>query len=255
RGLILPAAVPYSITLADYDQDGDLDIFACCYDRRFGVNRERIFAKAIPYHDANNGGRNVMLRNDSSSSDLSGGNWKFRYVTDEVGLNQNNRRFSYAASWEDYDNDGDLDLYVANDFGRNNLYRNDQGKFTDVAKEAGVEDISAGMSISWNDYNNDGWMDVYVSNMFSSAGNRIAFQRKFHEGVESETKELFQRHARGNSLFENSKDGTFKDVSVDVGVTMGRWAWGSRFLDINNDGWQDILVANGFLTQGKADDL
>ena len=255
RGLILPAAVPYSLSLADYDQDGDLDLFACCYDRRTGVNRHRIFAKAIPYHDANNGGRNVLLRNDAAPASEADGKWNFSYVTKEAGLDENNRRFSYAASWEDYDNDGDLDLYIANDFGRNNLYRNDGGRFKDVAKEAGVEDVSAGMSVSWGDYNNDGWMDIYISNMFSSAGNRIAFQRKFQSDAGDETKKLFQRHARGNSLFENAKDGTFRDVSVEAGVTMGRWAWGSRFIDINNDGWQDLLVGNGFLTQGKADDL
>lgn len=254
RGLILPAAIPYSLTLADYDQDGDLDLFACCYDRRSGVNRHRIFAKAIPYHDANNGGRNVLFRNEATPSDEIS-KWNFRYVTKEAGLDENNRRFSYAASWEDYDNDGDLDLYIANDFGRNNLFRNDGGQFKDVAKEAGVEDVSAGMSVTWGDYNNDGWMDIYISNMFSSAGNRIAFQRKFQSDAGDETKKLFQRHARGNSLFENAKDGTFRDVSVEAGVTMGRWAWGSRFIDINNDGWQDLLVGNGFLTQGKADDL
>ena len=254
-GLILPAAVPYSLTLADYDQDGDLDLFACCYDRRSGVNRHRIFAKAIPYHDANNGGRNVLLRNDATPADEAVGRWRFSYVTKEAGLDQNNRRFSYAAAWEDYDNDGDLDLYIANDFGRNNLFQNEDGRFKDVAKEAGVEDVSAGMSVTWGDYNNDGWMDIYISNMFSSAGNRIAFQRKFQSDAGDQTKKLFQRHARGNSLFENAKDGTFRDVSVEAGVTMGRWAWGSRFVDINNDGWQDLLVGNGFLTQGKADDL
>lgn len=251
-GLILPAAVPYSITVADYDVDGDLDIYASCYDRRSGVNRHRIFAKAIPYHDANNGGRNVLLRNEATPTE---GAWTFRYVTGEAGLEENNRRFSYASAWEDYDNDGDLDLYVANDFGRNNLYRNDGGKFTDVAAAAGVEDISAGMSVTWTDYNNDGWMDIYISNMFSSAGNRIAFQREFQSDADGETKEIFQRHARGNTLFENAKDGTFKDVSLEAGVTLGRWAWGSRFVDLNNDGWQDILVANGFLTQTGTDDL
>lgn len=251
-GLILPAAVPYSITVADYDVDGDLDIYASCYDRRSGVNRHRIFAKAIPYHDANNGGRNVLLRNEATPAE---GFWGFRYVTGEVGLEENNRRFSYASAWEDYDNDGDLDLYVANDFGRNNLYRNDGGVFKDVAAMAGVEDISAGMSATWTDYNNDGWMDIYVSNMFSSAGNRIAFQHEFQSDADGATKGLFQRHARGNTLFENAKDGTFKDVSLEAGVTLGRWAWGSRFVDLNNDGWQDILVANGFLTQTGTDDL
>ena len=72
-----------------------------------------------------------------------------------------------------------LDLYVANDFGRNNLYRNDGGRFVDVAGQAGVEDMASGMSASWGDYNQDGHMDLYVGNMFSSAGNRIAYQQRF----------------------------------------------------------------------------
>jgi hypothetical protein len=66
---------------------------------------------------------------------------------------------------------------------------------------------------------------------------------------------VFQRHARGNSLFLNNGDGTFSDASQEAGVTMGRWAWGSRFVDINNDGNQDLIVSNGFLTQSDSGDL
>jgi hypothetical protein len=119
----------------------------------------------------------------------------------------------------------------------------------DVAAEAGVEDISAGMSVSWGDVNLDGNMDLYVSNMWSSAGNRITYQRQFQPGAGGEAIAAFQRHARGNSLFVNSGDGVFVDASVEAGVAMGRWAWGSRFIDLNNDGLQDIYVANGFITQ------
>lgn len=192
-----------------------------------------------------------MFRNDR--------NWRFKNVTKPVGLDQNNRRFSLACAWEDFDNDGDLDLYVANDYGRNNLYRNDEGRFTDVAAQMGVEDISAGMSVSWGDYNNDGWMDLYVSNMWSSAGNRIAYQRHFL-GAKADQTTLagFQRHARGNSLFLNSGDRgalEFHDVSVVAGVTMGRWAWASHFFDMNNDGHEDLIVSNGFITQEDTDDL
>ena len=100
-------------------------------------------------------------------------------VTQETGLNQNNSRYTLSASWNDFDLDGDQDLYVANDFGRNNLYRNDEGKFIDIAAEAGVEDLSAGMGVCWGDYNQDGLMDLYVSNMFSSAGNRVATSVSF----------------------------------------------------------------------------
>ena len=66
------------------------------------------------------------------------GGFEFADVTDQVGLDQNNTRWSFAAAWEDFDRDGDPDLYVANDFGRNCLYRNDAGRFVEIAAEARV---------------------------------------------------------------------------------------------------------------------
>ncbi|MCA9266485.1 MAG: VCBS repeat-containing protein, partial [Planctomycetales bacterium] len=243
---------PASFAAADYDGDGDVDLFICGYNPRGETAPGDIFANPVPYHDANNGARNFMMQND--------GEFAFSDVTAAVGFDANNHRFSFAATWEDYDNDGDPDLYVANDFGRNNLYRNDrdangQVRFTDVAREAGVEDISAGMSVSWGDYNHDGLMDVYVSNMFSSAGNRITYQEQFKTNEDDTTRASIQRHARGNTLFQNNGDGTFRDVSVDAHVTMGRWAWGSLFTDINNDSWEDIYVTNGFFTTPDTGDL
>lgn len=242
----------YSTTAADYDNDGDLDLFFCGRNPGREMNQsEGILGTPIPYHDANNGGPNLLWRND--------GHGQFTDVTAESRLDVNNRRYSYAASWEDFDNDGDMDLYVANDFGRNNLYRNQlietgTANFVDSAKQLGVEDISAGMSITWGDYNNDGWPDIYVSNMFSSAGNRIAYQRQFRADA-AESLSSFQRHARGNSLFQNTGGSGFRDVSVETGVTMGRWAWGSKFADLNNDGLLDLYVTNGFITTKDTGDL
>ncbi|MCP4849904.1 MAG: VCBS repeat-containing protein [Verrucomicrobiaceae bacterium] len=249
---ILPAAIPYSIAAADHDRDGDLDFFVCCYNRRAGVNRHHVFARPVPYHDANNGGRNAMFRND--------GSWRFSNITRRAGLDANNRRFSYAACWEDYDNDGDLDLYVANDFGRNNLYKNvtsDDGlpRFEDVAETVGVLDIAPGMSACWGDCNNDGNPDLYVGNMFSAAGHRITSQGRFHEGADPGTREKYRRHARGNSLFMNDGGGRFTDESTRAGVSIGRWAWASKFADLDGDGWEDIVVANGFVTQQDSGDL
>ncbi|MEE8142708.1 MAG: VCBS repeat-containing protein, partial [Planctomycetota bacterium] len=109
--------------------------------------------------------------------------------------------------------------------------------------------------VTWSDYNHDGFMDLYVSNMFSSAGGRIAYQDNFQSGASSSVRALYRRHARGNSLFKNNGDGTFSDVSVKAGVTMGRWAWGAVFFDMNNDGLQDIFVPNGFITNEDSDDL
>ena len=66
---------------------------------------------------------------------------------------------------------------------------------------------------------------------------------------------MYRRHARGNSLFLNGGDGAFRDVSESAGVTMGRWSWASKFADINNDGLEDLLVANGFVTGRDTNDL
>ena len=111
------------------------------------------------------------------------------------------------------------------------------------------------MSITWGDYDRDGWLDAYVSNMWSSAGNRITRQEQFKPGVSKVDKELYQYLARGNTLLRNLGDGTFADVSVADGVTMGRWAWSSNFVDLNNDGWQDLFVANGYITTDDTADL
>ncbi|MCA9270272.1 MAG: VCBS repeat-containing protein, partial [Planctomycetales bacterium] len=240
------SSMPQSLSAADYNQDGKLDIYICGHTPSGQRQDEIILGLPVPFHDANNGASNALLRND--------GQWAFTDVTAATGLNQNNHRFSYACAWEDYDNDGDQDLYVANDFGRNNLYRNDGGFFRDVAAAADVEDISSGMSVSWGDYNGDGWMDVYVGNMFSSAGNRITYQRQFQVDKKAGDVEQIQRMARGNSLFANSASG-FRDVSLTAHVNHGRWAWGSKFVDVNNDGREDIVVANGFVTGTRPDDL
>ena len=111
------------------------------------------------------------------------------------------------------------------------------------------------MSASWGDYNNDGFVDLYVSNMFSSAGSRITQQAMFKPDAAESDRAGFRRHARGNSLLENRGDGTFADRGGISGTTMGRWAWGSLFVDINNDGWRDLYVANGFVTADNQDDL
>lgn len=239
------------LSAADYDNDGLLDFHVCGYSPMSQTSPEDVFANPVPYHDARNGAFNYLFRNE--------GGLRFRDVTAETGMNENNTRFSFAAAWEDFDNDGDQDLYVANDFGRNNLYRNElvpsgQARFRDVAAELGVEDIGAGMSADWGDVDNDGFADLYVGNMWSSAGHRITSQGRFKPEADAGTREQLQRHARGNSLFLN-RSPSFRDVSLPAGVNMGRWAWGSLIGDLNNDGWQDIYVANGFMTAPDPDDL
>ena len=248
RGRLVPHPTAQSLTAVDYDNDKRLDIYVCSYGNSFETFADS--QTPLPWHDANNGAPNSMFRNE--------GDWTFTNVTAELGLDDNNRRYSYAASWEDFDNDGDQDLYVANDFGRNNLFINrvnENGRFHDAAKEFRVEDISPGMSADWGDYDNDGWMDLYVSNMFSSAGNRITFQDRFMSGSTDELIGNYKRFARGNTLFRRKENGAFDDVSLEAGVNLGRWAWCSLFADINNDGWQDLLVTNGHVSGVQPDDL
>ncbi|MCH8922833.1 MAG: VCBS repeat-containing protein [Planctomycetes bacterium] len=249
-----------SLCAADYNGDGRLDLYAGVYHR--DTSRDDSPGAAIPaagggvvYHDANSGGANSLFRNDSD-----GDAWRFTDVTRQVGLDVNNRRFTLATGWEDFDNDGDQDLYVANDFGRNNLFRNDLGvdgrrHFVDVAAAANAEDSASGMSVAWGDYDRDGWMDLYVSNMFSAAGNRITFQEQFKAGASAKVKSRLQRFARGNTLLHNQSGKAFDDRSTAAGVAVGRWAWGSSFVDLNNDGWDDLIVANGYITTAEDGDL
>ena len=260
RTLIPTTEDVMSLAAVDFDGDGDLDLYVCGYyaDRTLDLAGDA-GGSALPtgeagfvMHDANTGGPSHLLRNDIRSSPQ---HWRFTDVTKQVGLDVNNRRYSFSAAWEDYDNDGDQDLYVANDFGRDNLYRNDAGKFVDVSDQAHIENAGTGMGITWGDFDRDGWMDAYVSNMFSAAGNRITFQDKFKPNAADGVKQRMQRLARGNTLLKNTGNGTFRDISARAGVEMGRWAWASLFVDLNNDGWEDLIVANGYITADDTGDL
>ncbi|MDB4600790.1 VCBS repeat-containing protein, partial [Akkermansiaceae bacterium] len=167
----------YSPTASDYDLDGDLDLLIL----RYNANSREVgdFPTPHPFHNARNGGANVLLKNE--------GQLRFSDVTQESGLGKENFRFSFAAAWEDYDNDGDSDLYIANDFGPNQLLRNDGGKFIDTSVESLSQDWGFGMSVSWGDLDRDGNMDLYVSSMFSGAGNLVIPQDDFNPSMPKQT--------------------------------------------------------------------
>jgi len=258
----LPAGEdPSSLCAFDYELDGRLDIYVCAYYPNQLLTSSAQASPSIAraesvFHDANDSAPNTMYRNAIEP----GSTWEFIDVTEQVGLDENNRRWSLAAASEDYDNDGDPDLYVANDYGRDNLYRNDLGEdgrrtFVDVGLEAQVEQAGNGMGITWADYNLDGWMDAYVSNMWSSAGNRVATRPQFMSHAAEDTRERVRHFAVGNTLLRNQGGGVFDDRSLAAGVNRGRWAWGNQFFDLNNDGWDDLIVANGYITTDDTSDL
>src|SRR6202041_1542415 len=197
--------------------------------------------------DAENGPPNVLMRNQRDGS--------FRDVTRETGLDKNNTRFSFCCSWGDYDNDGWPDLYVVNDFGRKNLYRNNgNGTFSDVAPKVGAEDVGAGMSVCWSDLDGDGAEDIYVADMWTAAGERISSQANFKKDTPEDVRALYRKHAMGNSLFRNS-GAAFEDRTAAAGVGLGRWSWSSDSFDFDHDGFPDLYIANGMVSGMSQEDL
>ncbi len=164
--------------------------------------------------------------------------------------------WSYAAAFADFDEDGDQDLYIANDYGDNRLYLN-RGDLTfqDVAAELGVLDTGNGMGATWGDLDNDGRLDLYVSNMSSSAGNRIL--KRLGAGASSEgsasrvppkgTAATLLKLAAGNTIFRQTERG-FQALPASQGGVGASWAWSAALLDIDLDGIQDVYVANGFIS-------
>ena len=257
----LPALVT-SISAADYNGDGLLDVYLSTYAanmqhdelRNEGPPRKNpeapgLLTDFLPETDAvelqqrlenvkyhrhlnNYGPPNLLLVN-------RGGRFETAPENEQVAT----WRHTYQASWSDFDRDGDPDLYLANDFAVNSLMRNDgDAGFVDVAAETGTTDIGFGMGASWGDYNNDGRADLYVSNMFSKAGRRIT-------GSLKDIDPRFALMARGNSLFRNG-DTVFQKVSgleaPALQVEKAGWSWSGQFVDFDNDGWLDVHALSGY---------
>ncbi|MDP6539759.1 MAG: VCBS repeat-containing protein [Planctomycetota bacterium] len=247
----LPAFVS-SLSATDLDADGLLDVYCSTYAASV-TNDEPVEAwapllsgpdarelerlRATPDHHAilnRFGPPNILLKN------LGGG----RLAPAESGAL---RVFAntYQAGWADYDDDGDADVYLANDFAPNHLFRNDgAGAFTDVTAETGTADLGFGMGVSWGDYDGDGRFDLYVSNMFSKAGRRIT-------QALSDLDPRFAGMARGNTLFRNGARG-FEHASglepPSLLVEAAGWSWGGQFIDLDNDTDLDLVALSGYYT-------
>lgn len=242
---VLPEGTFTHAAIADYDRDGRLDIYFCLYSYYLGLDQ---YHYPVPYFDARNGPANFLLHNE--------GNATFIDRTEAAGLNAENDRYSFACAWGESGSNGSPDLYVANDFGRSNLYRNNgDGTFTAISGEAHVNDAGAGMSACWSDFDDGGKQDIYAANMWSAAGQRISTQKVFHETSSKEIQALYRRHARGNSLYRNKGNGQFENVSQQAGAEMGRWSWSSDFWDFDHDGYPDLYIANGYISAPDRNDL
>jgi len=176
-------AIPKSVNMADVNNDGFLDIYVSNFQ-----------TENVLYL---NQGNNTFIDNTLSSGALDTGP-------------------SMANIFFDYDQDGDIDLYLVHDqLQPNILYQNDgTGVFAAVSEAAGVNFIGFGMGVDVGDINNDGWLDIYITNLYQ------------------------------NALLTNNGDGTFTDISTSAGINDDGMGWGTSFLDYNKDGLVDIYVAN-----------
>jgi hypothetical protein len=154
-------------------------------------------------------------------------------------------RNTLQSTWADFDEDGDPDLYIGNDWATDRLMRNDvAGGFVDVTEQLGISEFSFAMGMDWGDYDRDGRQDVYVSNMFSKAGRRITSQIK-------ELNPAYTRGVDGNFLYQHTRD-SFRLVSglepPALTVAEAGWSWGGQFADFDNDGFLDLYVPCGYFS-------
>jgi hypothetical protein len=245
---------------ADYNNDGFLDL----YVGRYLDPRKRIPTTFY----ARNGEGNQLYRNN--------GDGTFTNVTREAGVGEVG--LCLGTAFGDYNDDGYPDLYVSNDFGRKTLYRNNRdGTFTDVTVQTGTLAYGAGMSATIGDYDNDGRLDLYVAQIRSDVAWFAEWPTVFRyminawrQGVwwtdmplffeifkQSKLKfvQVFKDMASGNTLLRNKGDGTFEDVSWQANANPPGWFWGTNLADFDNDGWQDIYAADGWVYNDKDTDI
>jgi len=230
--------------LLDYDHDGWLDIYLVN-----GSTYEAMDGKAEPPHAA-------LFHNNHDGT--------FTDVSAKAGVN--NDRWGYGCGAGDYDNDGWPDLYVTN-FGKNRLFHNNHdGTFTDVAEQAGVTLGNWSTGASFGDYDGDGRLDLFVPGYIHydlshppiSGSVAVGFGYCQYRGVPVM---CGPRGLQGepDHLFHNNGDGTFTDVSEKAGVSDKNHYYGfsSTFVDVNNDGKVDLIVADdstpNYLYMNKGD--
>jgi len=260
---MLPGLVS-SVSVVDYDGDGLLDVYFGTYsaqrtrvhlrrltsgkaDRRLaelGLVDEADYEPLEEKLRANEVGMGTFDFPGFPNVLLKGvGDGRFVQVKGEPGSPGNLFKNTFSGSWSDFDGDGDQDLFCANDFASDNLFRNDGGTFVDVTDELLGTGPRFGMGVSWGDWNGDGRMDAYVSNMFSKAGNRIISQLD----PDMVDPRLLPT-AKGNTLLRNDGDRFVPVSDDDTTTSKSGWSYGSQFADVDGDGHLDILGMSGHFT-------
>ena len=219
------------VALLDYDNDGWLDIYLLNGSTFAALSGKEPAPRAMLLHNNHDG--------------------TFSDVTEKAGVA--NERWGFGVAIADYDNDGFADIYVAN-FGKNRLYHNNHdGTFTDVAEKAGVALGGWSAGPTWGDYDHDGLLDLFVPGYlkFDPAHLPLPGQNGIPEELCKFRGVPVMCGPRGlpgeaDHLFHNNGNGTFTDVSVHAGVSdpNNYYGFASVFVDVNDDGWLDLAVAN-----------
>ncbi|MHC4462318.1 MAG: CRTAC1 family protein [Planctomycetota bacterium] len=213
-------SVSAGLAIFDYDKDGDEDIYFLNGAALKGTKYD-----APP--------KNVLYHNE--------GGWKFTDVTEKAGVGDTGFGLGVVAG--DYDNDGDLDLYV-NNYGPNVLYRNNgDGTFTDVTKQAGVANgHKVGAAAFFLDMDKDGDLDLFVANYLNFTYQNHLMRTS--KGIPKYAGPM-DFPPMPNDLFRNNGDGTFTNVSKESGVAEHKgWGMGGVCADYDNDGDTDVYIAN-----------
>ncbi len=230
---LLPETMGGGVALFDFDNDGDQDILF--------VNSKRWDWDKRP--TAEKPATLKLYRNDGKA--------KFEDATEAVGLAVS--VYGMGAACGDYDNDGDVDVFVTC-VGSNKLFRNDGGRFSDISEQAGVAGDATQWSTAagWFDYDNDGDLDLFV-------GNYVKWSREFDAAQEFKLTGDIRAYGRPQEfdgafpyLYRNDGEGKFVDVSKDSGIQVTNpntgvplpKSLGLTFVDVDRDGWLDVLVAN-----------
>ncbi len=246
-----------NIIQADYNNDGCMDILVLrggwevpmpktllrnnCNGTFTDVTEESGLGASITatqtaaWADIDNDGYvDLFIGNENGPSQLfrNKGDGTFEDISHAAGVDK--VAFTKGVVAADYDQDGYMDFYVSNYFGGNFLYHNNHDRtFTEVGKQAGVQDAQRTFVSWWFDYNNDGWPDLYVSSYY---GSDEEVMRTY----------LDQPHTvQTAKIYKNLGNGTFQDVTKEVGMDKVFMPMGSNFGDVNNDGYPDIYLGSG----------
>jgi len=223
------------VSWGDYNRDGYLDLYVCGYvkyqrDEQNPTSSSSQFGLEVPFtlNPASFAPeRNLLFRNN--------GNGTFTDVAKELGVDNPEGR-SLSALWHDFDGDGWPDLYVANDISENKLYLNRHGKFVDAGRSAWVEEYRGSMGLAAGDFDRDGDDDLFISHW-------IAQGYALYQSLLSEQKGI----ANGSDLH-------FTDAAANLGIgqpSLQTIGWGTSFVDLDSDGWPDLLIANGSTFERK----